>query len=101
VNFELFAAPLLAALQGHQPARSAVRARLDRDWASPADAEEWVLVALTQDPSGGLSVAAPTRRGAGSISLLARSDAWWTIPVGQGTFTAGTPIEVFPIPGAG
>ena len=41
----------------------------------------------------------PARRGAGSISQLARADAWWPIPAGQGTFPAGTEIEVRPIPG--
>ena len=40
----------------------------------------------------------PSRRGAGALSLLARADAWWPIPAGQGTFPAGTPVEVLPIP---
>ncbi|MGH3278555.1 MAG: molybdopterin molybdotransferase MoeA [Trebonia sp.] len=101
VNFELFAVPLLAALQGHRHAADVVPARLDRDWASSADAEDWVLVTLTPDARGGRPLAAPARRGAGSISLLARSDAWWVIPAGQGAFPAGTPIDVFPIPGGG
>jgi putative molybdopterin biosynthesis protein len=101
VIFELFAAPLLEAIQGRRPAGDVVRARLDRDWASRADVEDWVLVTLTPDAGGGLPLATPARRGAGSISLLARSDAWWPIPAGQGTVAAGTEIGVLPVPGTG
>lgn len=101
VIFELFAVPLLAAIQGHHPARSVVRARLDRDWVSPADVEDWVLVTLAPDAGGGLPRATPARRGSGSTSLLARADAWWAIPAGRGSFPAGSEIEVLPVPGTG
>jgi putative molybdopterin biosynthesis protein len=97
VIFELFAAPMLAALTRQVPARDRVRARLDRDWASPADEEDWVLVTLADDPAGGVPLATPARRGASSTSQLARADAWWPVPAGQGTFAAGAEIEVIPI----
>ncbi|HEU5333394.1 MAG TPA: molybdopterin molybdotransferase MoeA [Actinocrinis sp.] len=97
VIFELFAAPMLTAVIGQAPAGDRVRARLDRDWVSPADVEDWVLVTLAGDPAGGAPLATPARRGASSISQLARADAWWPVPVGQGTFAAGTDIEVTPI----
>jgi putative molybdopterin biosynthesis protein len=97
VIFELFAAPMLAALTGQAPARDRVRARLDRDWASPADVEDWVLVTLGKDPAGSAPLATPARRGVSSISQLARADAWWPVPAGLGTFAAGTEIEVIPI----
>jgi putative molybdopterin biosynthesis protein len=100
VIFELFAVPVLGALTGQATARDRVRARLDRDWSSPADVEDWVLVTLAPGDAGSVPVAAPARRGAGSISLLARADAWWPIGAGQGVFTAGAEIEVLPI-GAG
>ena len=100
VIVELFCAPMLAALTGQAPtgpaARRPVRARLDRDWASPADLEDWVLVTLATGDDG-VPVATPARRGAGSISQLARADAWWPIPAGQEAFTAGSEIEVLPI----
>jgi putative molybdopterin biosynthesis protein len=101
VIFELFAVPMLWALTGQALACDRFRARLDRDWASPADIEDWVLVTLAPDAAGGVPVATPARRGAGSISQLARADAWWPIPAGLGTFTSGTQIEVIPIPGGG
>jgi putative molybdopterin biosynthesis protein len=105
VIFELFAAPLLAALQGVRPAaRPARLATLDRDWSSPPGIEDWVLVTLApsvDSPApGALPDATPTRRGAGSISQLARADAWWPIPADRTAFTAGTPIGVLPIPDA-
>jgi putative molybdopterin biosynthesis protein len=105
VIFELFAAPLLAALQGVRPtARPALLATLDRDWSSPPGIEDWVLVTLAPSAAspadGALPVATPTRRGAGSISHLARADAWWPIPHDRTAFAAGPPIEVLPIPDA-
>jgi putative molybdopterin biosynthesis protein len=101
VIFELFGVPVIAALTGQKLCTQRARARLDRDWVSPADLEDWVLVTLVPDAGRGLPLASPARRGAGSISQLARADAWWPIPAGQGTFTEGTEIEVLPIPGAG
>jgi putative molybdopterin biosynthesis protein len=114
VIFELFAAPLLAAIAGlRQPAGPRLLATLDRDWRSPPGIEDWVLVTLAPGadapdrprgrgagapPAGVLPVATPARRGAGSISQLARADAWWPISADRVAFTAGTAIEVAPIP---
>ena len=104
VLFELFAAPLLAQLQGSVvPDRARLQAVLDRDWASAPDVEDWIPVALTApdpgDPPGGLVlVASPSGgHGAGAISRLVRADAWWPVPIGQGRFAAGDRIEVLPI----
>jgi putative molybdopterin biosynthesis protein len=94
VAFEVFAVPLLAAVTGQGPDAGSVRARLHRDWSSPADVEDWVLVTLGPAGPDGLPSATPARRGAGSISQLARADAWWPIPVGQGDLPAGAVIEV-------
>jgi putative molybdopterin biosynthesis protein len=126
VIFELFAAPLLAAIAGlRQPASPRALATLDRDWTSPPGIEDWVLVTIAHPAGspddatagspanraaphqaaphqGELPVATPTRRGAGSISQLARADAWWPIPADGVAFTEGRVIEVRPIPdGAG
>lgn len=106
VIFELFAAPMLGALSGRapdadRPDPGRIRARLDRDWSSPADVEDWVLVTLGPDGPDGLRSATPARRGASSVSQLARADAWWPIPAGQGDLPAGTAIDVLPIRLAG
>ncbi len=95
---ELFAAPILATLQGRQGAdRALAPARLGGDWSSPADVEEWVPVSLDAAPDR-VPVAVPSEgRGAGSISRLVRAHAWWPIPTGQGHFTKGDRIEVLPI----
>ncbi len=111
VIFELFAAPLVAALQGARPAvRPALLATLDRDWSSPPGIEDWVLVTLAPSAAsvvspaspadGALPAATPSRRGAGSISQLARADAWWPIPADRTAIAVGTPIEVLPISAA-
>ena len=53
VIFELFAVPLLAALQGRQPAeRLWQQAQLACDWASSPDVEDWVPVSLAPAPAG-------------------------------------------------
>jgi putative molybdopterin biosynthesis protein len=107
VIFELFAVPLLAAVQGNRPTTGPARlAVLDRDWSSPPGIEDWVLVTLAPSagspalgpPPDGLPVATPARRGAGSISQLARADAWWPIPPDRTAFTAGEVIELLAIP---
>jgi putative molybdopterin biosynthesis protein len=109
VIFELFAVPLLAALQGRQsPDRVWQRARLACDWTSSPDVEDWVPVSLSPadraEAGGpgaeGTVVATPGRRGAGSLSRLIRAGAWWPIPIGEAKFTRGEYIDVLPIPGA-
>ncbi len=105
VIFELFAAPLLAAAQGvSQSTTPALVAALDRDWSSPPGIEDWVLVTLAPAAEsaarGTLPVATPARRGAGSISQLARADAWWPVPADRTAFAAGEVIELRAIPDA-
>ena len=105
VIFELFAAPLLAQLQGSlvpDPDRLPLPARLGCDWSSPPDVEDWVLVSLNVAGEaaglpGGHLIATPDKgRGAGAISRLVRADAWWRIPIGQGQFVSGADIHVQP-----
>ena len=105
VIFEVFAGPLLATLQGAQPAaRMWQRAELACDWVSSPDVEDWVPVSLAPaqpgPAAGGPALATPGRRGAGSITRLVKAHAWWPIPIGQGKFNRGEPIDVLPGPGA-
>jgi putative molybdopterin biosynthesis protein len=91
VVFELFAAPLLVALQGEETPERTRPARLACEWTSSPEIEEWAPVSLSPD-----GVATPTGHGAGSTSKLACADAWWRIPVGAGHFPGGTEITVIP-----
>jgi putative molybdopterin biosynthesis protein len=108
VIFELFAAPLLATLQGGQPPdRVWQRAQLACDWTSSPDVEDWVPVSLAGPASapagpddGSAALATPGRHGAGGISRLMRAHAWWPIPIGQGKFARGDHVDVQLIPGA-
>jgi putative molybdopterin biosynthesis protein len=98
VIFELFAAPLLAQIQGDPGTdRAPSRARLGCDWASPPDVEDWIPVSLRTAPDRTMVAAPDKGHGAGSVSRLVRADAWWRIPIGQGHFAAGDRIEVLPI----
>lgn len=91
VIFELFAAPLLACLQGDTTPSPRATARLARDWTSNPAVEDWIPVTLSSD-----GTANPARHGSGSTSQLARASAWWPIPAGEGRFPAGTAIDVLP-----
>jgi putative molybdopterin biosynthesis protein len=103
VIFELFAMPVLAALQGVTPRPgAAVRAALACDWASPPGLEEWVPVTLAPE-AGAVPgvVATPCQgHGAGALSRLVRADAWWPIPIGQGRFGKDDVVEVVPLTAA-
>ncbi|HUJ07114.1 MAG TPA: molybdopterin molybdotransferase MoeA [Streptosporangiaceae bacterium] len=99
VIFELFAMPLLMALQGAAAvSRPSQSARLGCDWTSSPELEDWVPVSLSAPgPAGGAVVATPGGHGAGAVTRLVRAHAWWQIPIGQGTFTRGESIQVLPI----
>jgi putative molybdopterin biosynthesis protein len=103
VIFELFALPVLSALQGNVTAnRTPQRALLGCDWASATDVEEWVPVTLRPSPrpDGPAFTATPgTGHGAGAVSRISRADAWWPIPNGQGRFTSGDVVGIRPMDG--
>jgi putative molybdopterin biosynthesis protein len=102
VVFDLFAVPLLAALQGVRLAKHAQQVQLACDWTSSPEIEDWIPVTLSSVPAdpdaAGPVLATPGRRGAGAISRLISADAWWPIPIGQGKFARGDLIEVQPTP---
>ncbi|HEY6423231.1 MAG TPA: molybdopterin biosynthesis protein [Pseudonocardiaceae bacterium] len=93
LTFEIFAAPLLAALQGTTtPARSTVRARLARKLASPLGMDDWVRVRLGR--VGGRIVATPLPRGAGVLTSLVRADGLLVVPAGLEGHHPGADVEV-------
>ncbi|HSZ41041.1 MAG TPA: molybdopterin molybdotransferase MoeA [Trebonia sp.] len=91
VVFELFAAPLLARLEGAAFDRPTGQARLAGEWAGARDVTEWVPVHVSPD-----GAATPTGHGAGATSHLARANAWWVIPAGAAPLPAGAQITVIP-----
>ena len=93
LSFELFAAPLIARLEGTvERARPSVRARLARRVASPADLDEWVRVRLGRVE--GRLVATELPRGAGALSSLVRADGLLLIPAGAEGRDADAEVEV-------
>jgi putative molybdopterin biosynthesis protein len=103
VIFELFALPVLTALQGNVTAsRTPQRALLGGDWTSDTDVEEWVPVTLSPSsrPGGPAFTATPGMgHGAGAVSRISQADAWWPIPIGQGRFTSGDVVGIRPMDG--
>ncbi len=93
LTFEIFATPLLAALQGTTTGtRPAARARLARALVSPPGKDDWVRVRLAR--VGGRVVAMPMPRGAGALSSLVRADGLLVVPAGQDGHPAGADVEV-------
>jgi putative molybdopterin biosynthesis protein len=93
LTFDIFAAPLLAALQGTTPlTRPTARARLARKLASPFGMDDWVRVRLGR--VGGRIVAIPLPRGAGVLTSLVRADGLLVVPAGREGHHAGTDVEV-------
>jgi putative molybdopterin biosynthesis protein len=91
--FDIFAVPLLAALQGTTTvARPTTRARLARKLASPLGKDDWVRVRLGR--VGGRIVATPLPRGAGVLTSLVRADGLLVVPAGLAGHCPGAEVEV-------
>jgi putative molybdopterin biosynthesis protein len=92
LTFELFALPLLAALEGTAAtARPRARARLARRLASSLG-DDWVRVRLGR--VGGGLVAAPLPRGAGVLTSLVRADGLLVVPAALEGHDAGDEVDV-------
>ena len=93
LTFDIFAAPMLAGLEGAAPRRRPVaRAHLARKLASVVGMDDWVRVRLGQ--VGGRVVATPLSRGAGVLTSLVRADGLLVVPAGTEGHQAGEEVEV-------
>src|ERR671923_755042 len=93
LTFDIFAVPLLAALEGATPPeRPRARARLARKYASSMGMDDWVRVRLGR--VGGELVATPPPRGAGVLTSLVRADGLLVVPAGLEGHHAGEDVEV-------
>jgi putative molybdopterin biosynthesis protein len=93
LTFEIFAAPLLASLEGAAaPERPRARARLARKLASVMGMDDWVRVRLGR--VGGAVVATPLPRGAGVLTSLVRADGLLVVPSTLEGHHAGEEVDV-------
>jgi putative molybdopterin biosynthesis protein len=93
LTFDIFAAPVLAALEGAAPAqRPRTRARLARKLASSMGMDDWVRVRLGR--VGGATVATPLPRGAGVLTSLVRADGLLIVPAGLEGHHAGEDVDI-------
>ncbi|HWE32357.1 MAG TPA: molybdopterin biosynthesis protein [Solirubrobacteraceae bacterium] len=93
LTFDIFAAPLLAELEGSVPApRPQARARLARKVVSVIGSDDWVRVRLGRVGSG--LVASPLPRGAGVLTSLVRADALLVIPTEVEGHHAGDEVDI-------
>lgn len=93
LTFEIFAAPLLAALEGAAVReRPRARARLARKLASSMGMDDWVRVRLGR--VGGALVATPLPRGAGVLTSLVRADGLLVVPSGLEGHHPGAEVDI-------
>ena len=93
LTFDIFAAPVLAELEGAMPRRRPrARARLARKLASPLGMDDWVRVRL--GVVGGATVATPLPRGAGVLTSLVRADGLLVVPAGLEGHHPGDEVDV-------
>ena len=100
LTFDIFAAPLLARLEGAPPPEAPVaRARLARKLASTMGMDDWVRVRLGR--VGGRLVATPLPRGAGVLTSLVRADGLLVVPAKLEGHHAGEEVTVRLLRGVG
>ncbi|GLW08740.1 molybdopterin biosynthesis protein [Microtetraspora sp. NBRC 13810] len=93
LTFDIFAAPLLAELEGAAPReRPSASARLARKLPSAIGMDDWVRVRLGQ--VRGQLVATPLPRGAGVLTSLVRADGLLVVPSGVEGHHAGEQVRV-------
>jgi len=100
LTFDIFAAPLIASLEGAAPReRPSTGARLARKLASAIGTDDWVRVRLGR--VGGDIVATPLPRGAGVLTSLVRADGLLVVPAGVEGHHAGEQVCVELLRGLG
>jgi putative molybdopterin biosynthesis protein len=100
LTFDIFAAPLLARLEGAPPPEApTVQARLARKLASTMGMDDWVRVRLGR--VGGGLVATPLPRGAGVLTSLVRADGLLVVPAALEGHHAGEEVRVRLLRGVG
>ncbi|MGH3952246.1 MAG: molybdopterin biosynthesis protein, partial [Pseudonocardiaceae bacterium] len=93
LTFDIFMAPLLAALEGAPPPhRPETPARLARKLPSVVGMDDWVRVRLGS--VAGQVVASPLPRGAGVLTSLVRADGLLLVPAGLEGHHAGEQVSV-------
>jgi putative molybdopterin biosynthesis protein len=100
LTFDIFAAPLLARLEGAPPPDwPRARARLARKLASAMGVDDWVRVRLGR--VGGELVATPLPRGAGVLTSLVCADGLLVVPAPLEGHHPGEQVEVRLLRGVG
>jgi putative molybdopterin biosynthesis protein len=100
LTFDIFAAPMLADLEGAPPPDGPVaRARLARKLASTMGMDDWVRVRLGR--VGGHLVATPLPRGAGVLTSLVRADGLLVVPSELEGHHAGDEVTIKLLRGVG
>jgi putative molybdopterin biosynthesis protein len=93
LTFDIFAAPLLAELEGAPTTQRPVTdARLARKLSSAIGMDDWVRVRLGR--VGGSLVASPMPRGAGVLTSLVRADGLLVVPADVEGHHAGEQVRV-------
>ena len=91
---ELFLRPLLAAMQGADPALPLFAARAAAPFAANGDREHWLRARLAHGPSGEVTAAPFADQDSSLIGVFARADALVRRAPGAPAVAAGEPVDV-------
>ena len=93
---ELFLRPLLAALQGADPALRLIAARAGRDLAANGEREQWLRSRLSCSPAGEVVASPLSDQDSSLVTIFAAADSLIRRLSGAAAIKAGALIEVLP-----
>ncbi len=95
---ELFLRPLLAALQGADPALRLITTRVGRALRANGEREQWLRATLSSSPTGDVVATPLPDQDSSLVMVFAAADSLVRRPPGAAAADVGDPVEVLPLP---
>jgi molybdopterin molybdotransferase len=95
---ELFLRPLLAALQGADPALRLITTRVGGALRANGEREQWLRATLSSSPTGDVVAIPLPDQDSSLVMVFAAADCLVRRPPGAAAAEVGDPVEVLPLP---
>jgi molybdopterin molybdotransferase len=95
---ELFLRPLLAALQGADPALRLITTRVGRALRANGEREQWLRAKLSSTSAGDVVATPLSDQDSSLVTVFAAADSLVRRPPGAPAAAVGDPVEVLPLP---
>jgi molybdopterin molybdotransferase len=95
---ELFLRPLLAALQGADPALRLITTRVGRALRANGEREQWLRAKLSSTPTGDVVATPLSDQDSSLVTVFAAADSLVRRPPGAAAAAVGDPVEALPLP---